>query len=310
MFKKIPAPLKSEYKGYFRSHKLLFGFHVLLMFLLTVIPPFEFWSGIRAVDNIGGLIFETLEEADHPLSYAALFFTLIVLERVFRYVYKLVRVRELVESLHYIEGRVYSLPVNDVTDRASACKNSFGDCLDYKIGIIESVLLALTLSAVCCYTNYFAGGPFIVLCVINTVRTAKGKPKNKWLTLASNFLLQAYLLSTIILMVLRVLSYGSLLGFYCAIYVRLLMEKHIAEDIIVYKMQSSRLAPLSEAFAGRTAAVVSETPETDQAPANDRATADGENETDTAGTAAEGENEPEEPAVTPEEQPETASSGE
>ena len=251
MFIKIPLPLKNEYKRYRSEHRMLVISHLALIFLLAVIVPTECWAAVRTFDEVGGLIFQTLEEADHPLSYSALFVSMIVLEITFNRLLKLVRSRQLFQSLHYMEHRFYTLVYNPVTDRASACKNAFGDVMDGFLNYIHTFLLILSLSFFTCYTNYFAGPPLVILFAVGSFITIKKKTQNKWLSLATNAVLQAYFISTILLMVFHKLSYGSILGYYTTIYLKMLFDKDICEDYLHYRTQTERLEPLSMAFEER-----------------------------------------------------------
>ena len=251
MFRKIPKELKKEYRRYFREHKFLFGFHIFLIAVLCAIAPFEFWSGMRMADEFGGLIFKTLEDADHPLSYAALFVSLIVLEIFLNRVLKRIRAREMFESLHYMEHRFYALPDTPDNERASACKSSFNEMLDAKLDILHTFLLVISLAVFTCLANYYAGPVLIAMLAVNFIRSVKGKEQNKWLRLATNAALQAYFISTIILMIFHVISYGGILAYYCSILVKNNMEKDMVEDTDKIKMQLSRFETLALAFAER-----------------------------------------------------------
>ena len=251
MFKKMPPAIKIEYKQYKKEHWLLYGFHVFLIFMLSVIAPFLFWSGMRMFDEVGGLIFRTLDEAEHPLGYSALFITLVVLERVCSWLLKRTRSRELFQTLHYMEHRFYTLIANPATERAAACKKAFGEVLDRKLNLARLILSTVTLAFFTCWANYYAGPPLIALYCINSLRGMKGKEQNKWLRLTTNLVQQGYFLSTILLMVFHVYSYGGIFGFYCAILVRTYLEKELVQDLEDYKTHQPRLDVLAEAFDER-----------------------------------------------------------
>ena len=246
---KIPASIKTEYRRYYKTHPFLYGFHVLLVLALAVIAPFEFWSGIRMFDALGGKMFDTMSETGDPLEYIVIFISLVVAERIFKIIYRKIRVKQLGETLSYMEKRFESMDGEDpVVERASSSKNSFGDVLDQKLELINTVLLIVTLAVICCITNVYAGAPFIIVSLITAVRAVKQKPPNRWLKLADNALLQIFLFSTILLMVFHYLSYGSVLGYYAIILLRMLLQKNVPEDIASFKVHSARLTVLSEAF--------------------------------------------------------------
>ena len=292
MFRKMPKGIKKEYRRYFREHKFLFGFHVFLIAVLCTIAPFEFWSGMRMADEFGGLIFKTLEESEHPLSYAALFAVLVVMEITFNRVLRRIRAREMFESLHYMEHRFYALPDNPDNERASACKSSFNEMLDAKLDLVHTFLLVISLAVFTCLANYYAGPVLIAMLTVNFIRTVKGKEQNKWLRLATNAALQAYFISTIILMVFHVLSYGGILGYYCSILVKNNMEKDMVEDADKLKMQFRRFDTLSLAFAEREPVVngieADKPDEEENAPGEQSAEIETE-EDDTPPSPAEGE---------------------
>ena len=179
MFRKIPKELKKEYRRYFREHKFLFGFHVFLIAVRCTIAPFEFWSGMRMADEFGGLIFKTLEESEHPLSYAALFVSLVVMEIVLNRVLRRIRAREMFQSLHYMEHRFYELPDNPENERASACKSAFNEMLDAKLDLVHTFLLVISLAVFTCLANYYAGPVLIAMLAVNLIRSIKGKEQNK-----------------------------------------------------------------------------------------------------------------------------------
>lgn len=249
MSKMLPVPLKKEYRRYYKSRLFLYGFHVFLVISLAVIAPFEFWSGMRMFDELGAMFFHTVAETGNPVAYATVFFSLVIIERVFKMIYKRVRLKELGRALDYMENRFTMMdPEDPAVERAALSKNSFGDVLDQKLELINTLLLITTLSVICCITNVYAGAPFILVSFVTALRDIRQKPPNRWLKLADNALLQAFLFSTILLMIFHYLSYGSVLGYYAVILVRMLLQKNVPEDIALFKVHTARLTVLSEAF--------------------------------------------------------------
>ncbi len=255
MSKKIPAPLKNVYRQYYASKKVLYASHVLLALALAVIAPFEFAAGIRMLNELGARIFDTLYEPHDPVIYIVTFVLLVIVERILKTVYKKVRIKQLSESLSYMQMRFDAMPGDDpVVERASASKNAFGDILDIKLEYINSVLLIVSLAAVTCYTNFIVGIPLVIIEFIYFDRVIKQKPVGKLLRLADNLLLQLYFLSTLLMIILRfsvgpLYSYGSLLGYYAAILLRMLLQKDLPQDGTNFKLNLTRLPVLAEAFA-------------------------------------------------------------
>ena len=146
----------------------------------------------------------------------------------------------------------------------------------------------------------------MILFAVGAFVTIKKKSRNKWLSLATNAVLQAFFISTVLLIVFHKLSYGSILGYYTTIYLKMLYDKDICEDYLNYRTQTERLGPLSMAFEDREPVTELETAESGEQPAEEPAKEDVPEESSTEDAASSDPEETAQKTKETEQEPENA----